>query len=218
MRLALLCGCVIASQLVGCASSPSVRTGKWVDDSNQALGPAQSSFSIEGRLLLKQGRRNDHLRFTWDHNEAEAEARDTLLLTAALGQGVARITRVANGATSGTQSGAQLETADGRKFAGPDWQTLSQQVFGQALPLDELPQWLRGARTKWTGATDGWKIVVTQAQRVAHKCTDSTKNSAACDQHQLAQPLTSALVPRQIEFSKDDTSLNIIVESWGDDE
>lgn len=209
MRVALLC-CVIAVQLAGCASKAPLRTGKLVDDSNQALGPAQSSFAIEGRLLLKQGRRNDHLRFTWDHNVTH----DTLMLTAALGQGVARITR--------DENVAQLESADGKRFVGSDWQTLSQQVFGQALPLDELPQWLRGARTQWTGEKDGWKIVVTQAQRVAFKCTDSTTNSAACQQHQLAQEPTplpwQALVPRHIEFSKDDTNLSIIVESWGDDE
>ena len=210
VRLSLLC-CVIALQVVGCASNAPQRAEKLVDDASQALGPAQPAFAIEGRLLLKQGRRNDHLRFTWDHNETEGEtaARDTLLLTAVLGQGVARITRE----VIGTQSSAQLETADGKKFAGRDWQTLSQQVFGQTLPLDELPQWLRGAHSQWTGEKDGWKIVVTQAQRVAAKCTDMT----ACQQHQLAQ-MTSALVPRQIEFSKDDTSLRIIVESWGDDE
>ncbi len=205
MRLALLCCCAIALQLVGCASNAPLRAEKLVDDANQALGPAQSSFAIEGRLLLKQGRRNDHLRFTWDHNEAH----DSLMLTAALGQGVARITREANG----TQPVAQLESADGKKFVGSDWQALSQQVFGQALPLDELPQWLRGAHTQWTGEKDGWKIVVTQAQRLAFKCGDAT----ACHQHQLGQPPTSALVPRHIEITKDDTSLSIIVESWGDD-
>jgi outer membrane biogenesis lipoprotein LolB len=206
MRSALLCVGVISLQLLGCASVTPQRTDKLVDDSNQALGPAQSSFAIEGRLLLKQGRRNDHLRFTWEHSESL----DALMLTAALGQGVARITRQENG--------AQLESADGKKIAGRDWQTLSQQVFGQALPLDELPQWLRGAHSQWTGEKDGWKIAVTQAQRVTFKCSETT----ACHQHQLAQPQTplpaQALVPRRIEFSKDETSLSIIVETWGDDE
>ncbi|MBK7687159.1 MAG: outer membrane lipoprotein LolB [Rhodocyclaceae bacterium] len=200
-RSALLCACLISLQLAGCASIVPSQADKFVDDASQALGSAQSSFAIEGRLLFKQGRRNDHLRFTWDHSEA----RDTLMLTAALGQGVARITREENA--------AQLESADGKKFAGRDWQALSQQVFGQALPLDELPQWLRGARPQWTGEKDGWKIAVTQAQRVKFKCSDTT----AWQQAQRAQ-VSSALVPGRIEFSKDDISLSIIVETWGDDE
>ena len=185
----------LTTLLCSCAGLPTDGQRHIVTDTAKPLGPAVEQFSITGRLLLKQGQRRDHLRFTWEHDAG----RDTLLLSGALGQGVAKLTR-----DTAMLPVARLELADGKQYAGGDWQTLAQQVFGQALPLDALPQWLRGAQSQWTGDVDKWRIVVAEAS--ARKVTAVT----AGRQHQL--------MPRLLQISADDIMLTIVVESWGDDD
>lgn len=177
--------------LCSCAGFPGSGQRN-VTDASTPLGPAVDQFSISGRLLLKQGQRQDHLRFTWEHTPIT----DALLLNGALGQGVAKLTRNVQARPS-----ASLELADGKRYQAANWEALSQQVFGQALPLDTLPQWLRGANAEWSGAQDKWRIIVTEAKAF---------ESAPGGQHQL--------MPRAIQISGDDVVMNIVVESWGDDD
>ena len=132
-----------------------------------------------------------------------------MLLSGPLGQGVARLTRDAQ-----AQPPARLELADGKSYAAVDWQALAQQVFGQALPLDALPQWLRGAHAGWTGDQDQWRIVVTEASErkaTAYPLRGTSGHAASLGrQHQL--------MPRALQISAEDVMVNIIVESWGDDD
>ena len=160
----------LTTLLCSCASLTTDGQRQTVTDTAKPLGPAVEQYSIAGRLLLKQGQRRDHLRFTWDHDAQ----RDTLMLSGALGGGAAKLTRNATALPV-----ARLELADGKHYVGADWQTLAQQVFGQALPLDALPQWLRGAQSQWTGDLDKWRIVVTEA---------SERGATAGHQRQLMGP------------------------------
>ena len=182
----------LATLLCSCAGLPTDGQRIVITDSTKPLGPPVEQFSISGRLLLKQGQRRDHLRFSWEH----AAGRDTLLLSGALGQGVAKLTRDAT-----MLPPARLELADGKQYVGTDWKTLAQQVFGQPLPLDALPQWLRGGHSQWAGDADKWRIVVTEA---------SARPATAGRQHQL--------MPRLLQITSDDILLTIVVESWGDDD
>lgn len=186
---------MVASVLSACASLSGESTSRAITDSSRALGPAVEAFSISGRLVLKQGQRRDHLRFTWDHTTSS----DELLLSGPLGQGVARLTR--NTDDKLAQAPARLELADGKAYTGADWQSLAQQVFAQAVPLDALPDWLRGANATWSGEQDQWRIVVTEAR---------ARNQSASRHHQLA--------PRAMQISKDDVVMNIVIESWGDED
>lgn len=177
--------------LCSCAGLPGTEQ-RIVTDVSKPLGPAVEQFSISGRLVVKQGQRRDHLRFNWEHGAAT----DTLLLSSALGQGVAKLTR-----NTQAKSSASLELADGKRYQAENWETLSQQVFDQALPLDALPKWLRGAHAQWRGEQGKWQIVVTDA-----KSFESTPGR----QHQL--------MPRIVQISADDVELTIVVESRGDED
>ena len=61
---------------------------------------------------------------------------DDMLITNAIGQGIARITRAHGEVT--------LETAEARKYTAADAESLTEQVLGWRLPLSGLPDWLRG--------------------------------------------------------------------------
>ncbi len=190
--------------MCSCAGLPGTDRGI-VTDGSKPLGPAADDFSISGRLLLKQGQRRDHLRFSWDHTATT----DALLLSTALGQGVAKLSR-----NSEKEPFARLDLADGKVYQAANWQSLSQEVFGQALPLDDLPQWLRGAYPQWRGAAGRWQIVVSEAQYLPSTAYPprGTSGLAASvgGQHQL--------MPRIIQMSSDDTVLNVVIESRGGDD
>lgn len=174
---ALAVACV-AQLFAGCAVLPPPATAPSI----QALGPAIESFVLSGRLALRRGERSDHLRFDWEHSPDA----DNLLLTTPLGQGVARVRRDADGAS--------LETADGRHHAAADWQSMTQKVFGVVLPLDDLPEWLRGARPAREGEVDGWQVRVTE----------------------VAPSRQRRLFPRVLEVRKDDIELRLVVDERGD--
>jgi outer membrane lipoprotein LolB len=181
--------------LSACASLDIDAPTRVVTDSSRALGPSLDAFSISGRLVVKQGQRRDHLRFTWERTLTS----DELLLNGPLGQGVARLTQ--NLGELSIHSRAKLELADGKVFDGENWQTLAQKVFGQSVPLDALPDWIRGAKPTWSGEQDQWQVAVTEARQ---------RPATAYRQHQLA--------PRALQISKDDVVVNILIDSWGDED
>ena len=90
------------------------------------------------------------------------------------------------GAAPGT-----LETEVARKLEN-SIATLAHEVFGIPLPLQELGDWLRGARGL-KGSQDGWQIVVEQTM-----------------------PYRQNRLPRRLEVSRGDVKLTLIVDSWGD--
>lgn len=146
-------------------------------DDSVDLGPAVASFSIGGRLMLRQGERRDHLRFEWEHSPDS----DELLFSSPLGQGVARLTRDAGGAL--------LELADGKRQRAGNWRALTQELLGTGLPLDQLPEWLRGARPRMQGDVEGWRVQVVESV-----------------------PYRQARLPRVIEITLGDVELRLIVD------
>lgn len=96
--------------------------------------PAGKAFELElqGRIALRYGTEGGNARITWRHSAAV----DDILITSALGQGIARITR--DGAET------SLITADGKEYRAADAETLTESVLGWPLPLAGLPDWVLG--------------------------------------------------------------------------
>lgn len=143
------------------------------------LGPPLDTFVAEGRLALRQGERQDHVRFRWQHAAAE----DVVLFLSPLGQGVAEIRRDA--------AIARLTQPNQPTVEASSLPELALRVFGTALPLDSLADWLRGARPELQGEVDGWQVMV----------TDTTPYH----QHRLLRTLI---------VKRDNVTLKLIVDSW----
>lgn len=92
---------------------------------------------------MHRGETRYHANIFWRHDRDG----DEILVTTPLGQGVAELTRDANG--------ARLAMADRRRWQASDWQDLAEEVFGSRLPLDDLPAWLIGHRP---AAAAGWRV------------------------------------------------------------
>lgn len=109
---------------------------------------AAESFSLNGRLSLRQGETSHHVAISWRHEPAQ----DEIFVSGPLGQGIAELTRDA--------TGARLLTADRKVVTAPDWESLAERAFGARLPLSNLPRWVVAVPPAPTFDVDGWRIEV----------------------------------------------------------
>lgn len=149
--LKVFCAICLSILLAACSALPPGST----PTAEARLGPPLETFHLRGRAMLRQDQRIDHFRFDWQHSLEL----DDLLITSPFGQGVGKVRRDA--------TGASLRLADGRIEHAETLQTLTQRLFGTAIPLHELADWLRGARPQKTGTADGWSIDVEQVDTVS---------------------------------------------------
>ena len=125
--------------LSACASLPSPAP---------VVSAAAESFTLSGRLSLRQGEMRHHVGISWRHEPA----RDEIFVSGPLGQGLAELTRDA--------TGARLLTADRKLVTAPDWESLAERALGARLPLSNLPRWVVAVPPEPTFDVDGWHIEV----------------------------------------------------------
>jgi len=138
---------LLALLLGGCAQLPAPR-----EDS-------AFEFEIQGRVAMRYRDEAASGNISWRHGRLD----DDLLITSALGQGIARIVREAER--------VRLTTREGREYTAADAEALTEQVLGFRLPLAGLADWILGrpapgasqARRDIAGRLealeqDGWKI------------------------------------------------------------
>lgn len=147
------------------------------------LGPPLERFAADGRISLRQGERSDHLQFDWQH----APGRDVVLFSSPIGQGLAELGRAADG--------AWLKLPGQEERRASDLAALTRQLFGVALPLEELAAWMGGSRAEIRGEVDGWRIEVTESA-----------------------PYGERRLPRRMEVSRDDIELRIVITGWGEND
>lgn len=135
--------------LAACASLP---------DAVSPLG--EGAFEVSGRVAIRYGKEAATGRIDWRHTTA----RDEMLITNPLGQGIATLTR--------SDGEVILKTADSRTFNAQNAEELTGQVLGWQVPLDGLPFWIRARAASNRAATlghddqrrvitieqDGWRI------------------------------------------------------------
>lgn len=158
------------------------------------LGPPVENFVAEGRLSLQQDKRQDHVRFRWQHTGAE----DVVLFVSPLGQGLAEIRRDA--------TTARLTQPNQLTVEASNLPELAQRVFGTTLPLDSLTDWLRGAHPELEGAVDGWHVSVTDT--TLHPTCIFQQRTQGCAAYHQRRLLRTLLV------THDDVTLKLIVDSW----
>jgi outer membrane lipoprotein LolB len=116
-----------ALALAACASVP--------------LSIDKPEFDLTGRLAARYGNESFSANLAWRH----ARNADEMLITTALGQGVARIVREGDAVT--------LTTAEPREYRAADAEALTEQVLGFRVPLAGLAEWVRGRPSTESPAT-----------------------------------------------------------------
>lgn len=137
---------VLLLLLAGCAAVPQ----------HPPRPPAAeiTAFAFNGRIAVRHGETRHYAQIDWRHEAA----RDEILLTTPLGQGVAEIERDA--------AGARLTLADRRRYEAADWSELSDRIFGFRLPLTASTRWLLGEAVE-DAAAGGWRINVVERESAA---------------------------------------------------
>ncbi|HTY99775.1 MAG TPA: outer membrane lipoprotein LolB [Rhodocyclaceae bacterium] len=134
--------------LAGCAGLPPEGAGTGAAPPRPPLQQV-TTFALLGRIAVHHGDSSYSARVSWRHEPA----RDAILVSSPLGQGIAEVVRDAGG--------ARLTLADRREFAAADWEELSERVFGVRLPLADLPRWVLG---DVAGNAAGWQVEVLQRE------------------------------------------------------
>jgi outer membrane lipoprotein LolB len=122
--------------------------------------PHDVVFDLTGRLAARYGSEAFTGNLAWRH----AGSADEMLITSALGAGVARIVRDGNSVT--------LSTAEPNEYRGTDPEALTEEVLGFRVPVTGMADWVRGrpsgdsqARTQYDAdgrlrslEQAGWKV------------------------------------------------------------
>ena len=93
---------------------------------------AEAPFTLNGRIAIRQGEQAYHGTLYWRHSARS----DALTLTGPLGQGAAELRRDGNTAV--------LQLPDGQCHEAATLEALATRLFGAALPITALPDWIRG--------------------------------------------------------------------------
>jgi outer membrane lipoprotein LolB len=93
--------------------------------------PQDVEFELSARLAARYGKEAFSGNLAWRH----ASTSDEMLITSALGAGVAEIMR--NG------DSVVLKTAEAREYRAADPEALTEEVLGFRLPLGGLADWVR---------------------------------------------------------------------------
>ncbi len=120
-RLLLL----LALFVTGCASNPPL-----VQPVTRSAGSSTSSFSLSGRIAIKNDKERSFVGVHWSHISSQE---DEISLIAPLGQTVARINR--------NVGVVELDTSDKQYFA-EDAEALTQKILGWRLPLEGMIYWV----------------------------------------------------------------------------
>ena len=94
--------------------------------------PADVAFDLNGRLAARYGNEAFTGNIAWRH----APSADEMLITSALGAGVARIVRQGGNVV--------LTTAEPREYRAADAEALTEEVLGFRVPLAGLADWVQG--------------------------------------------------------------------------
>jgi outer membrane lipoprotein LolB len=98
----------------------------------ETKAPEDVRFDLTGRLAVKYGDETFSGNLAWRH----AASSDEMLITNALGAGVARLVRDARGVV--------LTTAEPKEYRGQEPEALTEEVLGFRLPVTGLGDWVRG--------------------------------------------------------------------------
>jgi outer membrane lipoprotein LolB len=169
---------LLSALFAGCASLP-VEEG----------GIAHDGFELAGRVAVRYGDDGASGRIAWRHSPAT----DELLITSALGQGIARITR--------RGGEVRLVTADRKEYGASDAESLTERVLGWRLPLAGLPDWVQGRADP-----------ARPAQLV--RDTQSRLSELRQDDWRVEYQEYEGERPSKLRISRADMEIRLVVDQW----
>ena len=166
----------LAALLGACASLPD------------AGRPLPGGFELSGRVAVRHGKDAASGRIFWRHSDES----DELLITSALGQGIARISR--------ERDQFRLVTGDNKEYRAADAESLTEQALGWRLPLGGLSDWVQaraspGRPVEMRGDADQGLELRQDGWRVAYEEFRGGR-------------------PYRMRLTREDLEIHLIVDRW----
>jgi outer membrane lipoprotein LolB len=154
----------------------------------EAGPPLPGGFELSGRVAVRHGKNAASGKIFWRHSEDS----DELLITSALGQGIARISR--------ERDQFRLVTGDGQEYRAADAESLTEQALGWRLPLAGLADWVQGRATpgrpaETSGGADRGTEIRQDGWRIAYEEFQEGR-------------------PRRMRLTREDLEIQLIVDRW----
>jgi outer membrane lipoprotein LolB len=177
--LALLTGCASVKQQFHQEDNnlyrPTPTTAEMLD----------TPFHASGRIAVQYDGKGQYGNFNWDHSAQH----DELNLLSPLGNTVARLTRDDGGVTL---------QADGKVQQAADVETLTSQMLGWALPLDNLAWWIRGRSAPGQEiATSADGSLLQQGWQIHFQAGDQ-----------------GGAVPKRVDLVRENLKIKLVTDQW----
>lgn len=177
----------------GCSSMPGVD-----------LTVVDEGFALTGRFAIRHAQEGGSGRIEWRHTAST----DDLLVSTPIGQGLARVTR---------RDGVyEITTREQQAQRAVDPQALTEKMLGWRLPLEGLPDWVRGrpapdlparferdaqGRLAWI-EQQGWRI---DYQQYRDAMADTVQGSSVAP---------AAALPLRLQLQRGDLQIRLLIEQW----
>ncbi|WP_269790239.1 lipoprotein insertase outer membrane protein LolB [Stenotrophomonas sp. Iso1] len=165
----------------------------------QATLRAQPEWSFQGRVAISKGRNGGNGRIDWQ----QQNERYRVSLSAP-------VTRQSWQLTGGAGEQARLEGLEGGPRGGDDASQVLLQATGWEIPVEQLPDWVRGLPAQMAGAPDHQGFDADGRPRVLRQ---QGWQVDYLDWYPAEAGRPS--LPRRIEAVNGDAKVRLIVDEWG---
>lgn len=186
--------------ITGCSSVPPSQENYSVDWQTQKQTLEQiNTFKATGKIGYKDPEHRQSLNFIFKHASSYSE----LKLLSVFGQTVLTVQMM--------PSGAMVTTSDGKVQTAQQADSLIQKLTGYAIPVSQLPDWLKGLPTQADDITFNDSNTVASLQKTINskKWTLNYLNYQSVEDKQQ-----SITLPKEMLLNQNQTEIKILISKW----
>ncbi|WP_186294729.1 lipoprotein insertase outer membrane protein LolB [Vibrio algivorus] len=186
--------------LSGCSSVPPTQENYSVDWQNQKTVLEQlDTFKATGKIGYKDPEHRQSLNFILKHSNSFSE----LKLLSVFGQTVLTVQM--------TPTGAMVTNSDGKVQTAQQANALIQNLTGLAIPVSQLPDWIKGLPTQADNVTFNQSNTVESL----NKMIDGRDWTLSYLSYQsVMNKQQSITLPKQMLLHQSDTEIKILISKW----
>ncbi|WP_369976739.1 lipoprotein insertase outer membrane protein LolB [Xanthomonas bundabergensis] len=207
--LRAVCALAVLLALAGCsslaprqappvASAPLSETARQADAARTAWLAAHPNWSFQGRVAITKGRNGGSGRIDWAQQQRQYQIELS-----------APVTRQSWRLSGDSQGGGRLEGLEGGPRAGEDAQQVLLEATGWEIPVNLLPDWVRGQVAVDAGAPE-------QVGYDAEGRLQTLRQMGWEIQFQEWYPPSDGrpALPRRIEARNGDAKVRLLLDQW----
>jgi outer membrane lipoprotein LolB len=184
--------------LFGCAQLPDNPTNVQWEQHQQRLATLEH-YSASGKLGFISPDERRSMNFYWQQNGSETQLR----LTSLFGQTLLKL--------SMTPNQTQIDTYEGEHYESANGQQLLYQLTGLTIPLNQLPNWLKGAANK------GDKYTLLETNTLASQTRNVDNNFWQVNYQRYSDingQSTPLPLPSLLQLKQEAIKINLQISQW----